>query len=146
VDGDRGAAVKWFIADNWPLRLWMGIVPFTVPAVVCWAARPWPWVLDSWLNAALFAGVLALAWLVGWFSAIIFGWLLLGPLYYDQGLSNGAPYRVGDHVQVLCRFQRDKVGRVYEVWAERNQVRVELGEAARERVEDVFSYFEVCRR
>ena len=134
-----------FIADNWPARLWMGVVPFAVPAAVCWFVDPLPWLLNHWLNAVLFAGLLVLAWGVGWFAVIIPGWLLLGPLYYSQGLRNGAPYRVGDYVRVVARRQRGQVARVYEVWAERNQVRLELGEVARERVEDVFSYLEVCR-
>jgi hypothetical protein len=135
--------VQWFIADNWPARLWMGVV--TVPALVCWSAHPLPWVLSHWLNAALFAGLLVLAWAVGWFAALIPAWFLLGPLYYGQGLDNGAPYQVGDYIRVLSRRYRGRVVRVYELWAERQQVRVELGEAARERVEDMFSYFEVCR-
>jgi hypothetical protein len=134
-----------FIADNWPGRLWMALVPLAVPAAVWWLVRPLPWLLDDWLNPVLFAGLLVLAWGVGWFAAIIPGWFLLGPLYYSWGLSNGAPYRVGDTVKVLARRQRGRVARVYEVWAERLQVRLDFGEAAREQVEDVFAYFEVRR-
>jgi hypothetical protein len=137
--------LRQFIADKWPARLWMAVVPFAVPALVAWIVDPLPWVLGHWLNAASFVGLLILAWAVGWFAAIIPGWLLLGPLYYAQGLSNGAPYRAGDHVRVLSRRQRGRVARVYEVWAERNEVRLELGEAARQRVQDVFSYFQVNR-
>lgn len=62
-----------------------------------------------------------------------------------RGLRNGAPYRVGDYVRILARRQRGRVARVYDVWAERDQVRVELGQEASERVEDVFSHFGVCR-
>jgi hypothetical protein len=138
--------VQRFFADNWPLRLWMGIVPFAVPATVCWYVAPLPWLLSHWLNPVVFAGVLLLAWGVGCVAAIIPGLLLLGPLYYIQGLRNGAPYRVGDHVRVLACRHRGRVVRVYDLWKERNQVRVELGDEERERVTDVFSYFEVCRQ
>lgn len=133
------------IADNWPGRLWMLLIPLAVPAAVCWYVGPWPWLVSHWFNTVLFAGILVLAWVVGLFAAIIPGWLLLGPLYYSQGLDNGAPYVVGDSVRVLARRQRGRVTRVYAVWAERNQVRLELGEIAMERVGDVFSYVEVCR-
>ncbi len=142
----KEGAVRQFIADNGPARLWMGVVPLAVPALVCWLVAPLPWLIDHWLNPVLFAGLLLVAWAVGWFAAIIPGWLVLGPLYHDQGLRNGAPYRVGEYARVLTRRRCcGQVARVYEVWAERCQVRLDLGEAARERVEDVFSYFEVCR-
>lgn len=137
--------MQQFIADNWPARLWMGVVPLAVPALVCWFVAPLNWLLDHWLNVALFAGLLLLAWAVGWFAAIIPGWLVLGPLYHDQGLCNGAPYRVGEDVRVLARRRSGQVAQVSEVWAERCQVRLDLGQVARQRVEDVFSYFEVCR-
>jgi hypothetical protein len=137
--------VQRFFADNWPIRLWLAVVPLAAPAAVCWFADPLPWALAHWLNAALFAGLLALAWCAGWFAALVPGWFVLAPLYFSRGLSNGAPYQVGDCVRVLARRQRGRVARVYEVWGERDQVRVELGEEARARFEDVFSYHEVCR-
>jgi hypothetical protein len=137
--------VQRFIAEDWPIRLWMGIVPVAVPAAVCWYLAPLPWLVSHWLNLVVFTGVLLLAWGVGWFAAIIPGWLLLGPLYYTQEWRNGAPYRVGDYVRVLVRRHRGRVVRVYDLWAERHQVRVELGDEERERVTDVFSYVEVCR-
>jgi hypothetical protein len=140
-----GSGVQRFFADDWPARLWMRVVPLAVPAAVCWWLEPLPWLLDHWPNAVLFVGLLVLAWGVGWYGALIPGWLVLGPLYYSQGLKNGAPFRAGEHVKVLTRRHRGRVAQVCEVWAERDQLRVELGEAARVRFEDVFWPFEVCR-
>jgi len=137
--------VQWFFAHNWPARLWLAVAPFAVPAAVCWLVRPLPWLLDHWLNAVAFAGTLVLAWLVGWFAANLLGWFVLAPLYYDQALRNGAPFRVGDSVRLLAGPHAGRVVWVYEVWGERGQVRVELGEQARDRVEDVYSDVEVCR-
>jgi hypothetical protein len=101
--------------------------------------------LGHWRNAAEFAGALVLAWLVGRFVAILVGWFILGPLYFGQALRNGAPFRVGESVRLLAGSHTGRVVRIYDVWAERSQVRVELGELARNRVEDVFSHVEVCR-
>jgi hypothetical protein len=137
--------VQRLIAGDWPARLWFGVVPLVVPAGLYWYIGPLPWVLSHWLNAVLFTGLLTLAWCLGWFAAVIPGWLLLGPLYHFQGLRNGAPYRVGENVRVLVGRQRGRVAPVYEVCAERDRVRVDLGREARERAEDVFSYSEVCR-
>jgi hypothetical protein len=38
------------------------------------------------------------------------------------------------------------VARIYELWKERGQVRVELGEAERNDVTDVYSETQVCRQ
>jgi hypothetical protein len=137
--------VQRFFAQNWPVRLWMGIVPFTMPAVVCWLVRPVPWLLAHWLNIPMFAGILILAWVLGWYVAILVGWFVLGPLYYGQALRNGAPFRVGESVRLLTGPHAGRVVRVYEIWAERNEIRVDLGEQARDRVEDVYAYVQVCR-
>jgi hypothetical protein len=144
--GDREPEVQRLIADSWPARLWMGVVPFAAPAAVLWITNLWAWLQSHGLNMLPLIALLFLAWVVGWFGAIIPGWLLLGPMYHAQGLSNGAPYRVGDLVRVPARRHRNRVARVYEVWAERDQVRLELDDNQRERVKDVFSYFEVCRQ
>ncbi len=137
--------MQWFVAHNWPVRLWLGIAPLAAPVAVCWYTRPLPWVLGHWLNTLAFAGLLVVAWVAGWFFAILGGWLILGPVYYAQGLWNGAPYREGEYVRLLVGSHRGCVKRVYEVWDERHQVRVELGEGERARYADVFSYVEVCR-
>ena len=52
---------------------------------------------------------------------------------------------MGDRVQILAGPHRDRVFRVYEVWDERCQVRVDLDEEAKKEFTDVFSYTQVCR-
>jgi hypothetical protein len=76
----------------------------------------------------------------------VLGMLVLGPLIriFVNSL-NGAPFQVGDSVQILIGPYRDRVVRVYEIWPSRGQVRVELGEQAEKSVKDVFWNFEVCR-
>jgi hypothetical protein len=71
---------------------------------------------------------------------------ILGGLVLDWvARRNGAPFREGDEVVILSKRFPGRVTRVYEVWNERRQVRVELGEQEREAVTDVFEYTDVCR-
>ena len=58
---------------------------------------------------------------------------------------NGAPFSVGDIVCILSGPNRDRTVRVYDIWAERGQVRVELGAIEKVEVTDVFGDWEVCR-
>lgn len=78
-------------------------------------------------------------------TGIVGGALLLEPLYRWRALKNGAPFKVGDTVMILAGPRCGRVARVYDVWPERGQVRVELSESERLTVKDVFSDFAVCR-
>ena len=61
------------------------------------------------------------------------------------GRFNGAPFEGGDVVCILVGPNRDRTVRVYAVWSERGQVRVELGESEKAAITDVFGYWEICR-
>ena len=61
------------------------------------------------------------------------------------GRFNGAPFEVGQVVCILVGPNRDRTARVYDVWSERGQVRVELGETEKATCKDVFGYWEICR-
>lgn len=74
------------------------------------------------------------------------GEILLGIFLRWIEHRNGAPFHEGDEVIILSKRFPGRITRVYEVWAERHQVRVELDEAARRQVTDVYSYLDVCRR
>jgi ribosomal protein L24 len=52
----------------------------------------------------------------------------------------------GDLVQILIGQHRGHVGRIYEIWPSRKQVRVEVTEQMAEDVTDVYFYNEVCRQ
>ncbi len=76
----------------------------------------------------------------------ILGMLFLWPLILVVcSFLNGQPFREGDWVRILVGPHRDRVVRVYQVWKERDEVRVELGEQEAKDVKDVFSNVEVCR-
>jgi hypothetical protein len=85
------------------------------------------------------------AGIIGLFVGVLSAMPVTIPLYQHRARVNGAPFRIGDAVRVLCGPHRGHVGRVYAVWAERGQVRVEVSDAARETVADVFSNTEVLK-
>jgi hypothetical protein len=67
------------------------------------------------------------------------------PIYYFRGRINGAPFHVGDHVQILVGPNRDRIVRVEAVWENNRQVCVELGDSEKKGVQVPFDYTEVCR-
>jgi hypothetical protein len=76
----------------------------------------------------------------------ILGALFFGPFIFAIASKlNGSPFHEGDVVRILTGPHRDRVTRIYEMWRERNQARVDLGEAAQKDVTDVFGYTEICR-
>jgi hypothetical protein len=81
---------------------------------------------------------LALGWTLSGFFISPFVCTFVGKL-------NGAPFHVGDLVQILVGQHQDHVARVYDVWAERRQLRIELSEQERNDVTDVFDYFQICK-
>jgi hypothetical protein len=79
-------------------------------------------------------------------AAFLAGALSLWPIAFTLvNRFNGAPFEVGDVVCILVGPNRDRTVRVYSVWSERGQVRVELGETEKATFKDVFGYVEVCR-
>ena len=59
--------------------------------------------------------------------------------------ANGGPFKTGDTVQILVGPYRHRTSQVYEEWREREQVKVDLGETAKEKVEDIFSHNELVK-
>jgi hypothetical protein len=141
----RPTRVQRLFAQDWPMRLTLsagalGMMAWAAPALLA-ALQP------SFFSIAYFVFLMVVAALIGLIVASLAGGIFfLRPLYHWRGIKNGAPYQVGDEVLILAGFHRNRVARVYELWPERQQVRVDLGEKERRDVTDVFSYVEICRR
>jgi hypothetical protein len=140
----RPSAVQLFVAHDGPGRVLRTLGACSAVVV---ASRSCAASLEfGQLDLLLWCGaVLVLAFLAGWVIAFLASWPIVGPLYYSQGLKNGAPYQNGDSVLILVGAHRHRVVTVYDVWSERDQVRVQLGEREHEDVTDVYSFIEVCR-
>jgi hypothetical protein len=79
---------------------------------------------------------------MGWVFGMAFLWKILAPL---AARVQGWPFQVGDEVCVLSGKDINRITRIYEIWNERGQVRLELGDEAKIAVEDVFCIVAVCR-
>jgi len=146
---------QYFFANGRPLQVFFGLLfvagplyfAYVVASILAGVYQP---LSDIWnlfrvsflVIAALLMGVL-LALVVAAFLAGIF-WPLLRPLYKSRALKNGAPFRVGDNVQILVGRHKGRVARVYDDWRD-ECVRVELGEKEKENFSDIFSDIQLLR-
>ncbi|MBN1916744.1 MAG: KOW motif-containing protein [Verrucomicrobia bacterium] len=78
-------------------------------------------------------------------GAVVITWLVFVTLHALAVRLNGGPFRKGDTVEILVGPHRGRIGRVYEEWRERGEVRVNLGAAAEGRLEDVFGQTQLVR-
>lgn len=134
-----------WIANNWPLRILLLITTLgslLSVGIFYLSAIGLPTTIAE---VGTFVGYLAVAAALGYLVGGLLSLFILGPVYYGQGLDNGAPYQPGDQVRLLSGRHRGRVVTVYEVWSERGQVRVDLGDVERSAVKDVFGHVEVCR-
>lgn len=134
--------VQYFYADHWPIRLWHGAA-IALSIIGWWHVGGWAALLDrtTWF-LAIPALVLFVA--LGHFTGLLVGWPILGALYYGRMLENGGPFKPGDPVRILSRPHRGRISRVYAAW-QGDYVRVELGDGAKERFEDIFHPAELLR-
>ena len=79
------------------------------------------------------------------FGGCMFSYIFLSVLFRILTKINGGPFRKGDIVQVIHGKHAGKIGRVYEEWSTRNQVRVAINEEAWKKLEDVFSHIQLIR-
>lgn len=86
--------------------------------------------------------VLTLAGAVG---GTVLPWAVIRVVWKIRIRINGGPFREGDWVEVITGSQAGKIGRVYEVWPARNQVRVDLGQSARRERRDIFVTTQIRR-
>ncbi|NLB55461.1 MAG: hypothetical protein GX811_06810 [Lentisphaerae bacterium] len=93
----------------------------------------WLWILVATIPAGL----------IGLIFGVIVIWQIL--LSYPAARIQGWPFKVGDEVVILTGRHKNTT-RIYEIWEERGQVRVDLGEALKQEVKDVFCAVEVCRK
>lgn len=94
--------------------------------------------LLSWWSVLL---ILLMAPL-GWFFGVVAVWPFVGSI---ASKINGAPFSEGDEVRILVGQFKDQIVRVYEVWKERGQLRVDFGEKAKKNMKDILFFYQVCR-
>lgn len=116
-------------------RVWtIGFLALSVGSALFMGIQAFP----SWTQMLILA-------VAGAAIGAMLSWVVLKVLWHIRVRINGGPFREGDLVQIIAGREAGKIARVYEQWPSRSQVRVELGEAARKDVKDVFSYVQLYR-
>lgn len=119
------------------MKIWfIGVMLCASIAAGC-ACQPSLTLLRDWHFLFLFIFAILIAPVFGFFLSLPFTWVIVGPIYYARAKLNGAPFHVGDYVQVLSGSHRDKVTKIYSTW-QGNTFRVELGSDEAKNYKDVF--------
>jgi len=130
-------STHYFYAENWPARIWLAVTTVSAGVGAVWLCEPTTVALSDWAFVLLLPVVLAIALATGYFMGILFGTVVIGPLYYHRAVENGAPFKEGDRVMILVGPHRNRVTRVYSLW-QHDSVRVELGDKEMPDFSDVF--------
>lgn len=96
--------------------------------------KVWLWILIAAIPASL----------IGLIFGVLVIWQLL--LSHLAARIQGWPFEVGEEIVILTGKHKNTNTKIYEIWEERGQVRVDLGEKQKMEVKDVFCAVEVCRR
>ncbi len=86
----------------------------------------------------MFIGFVFCGLVLGYCVAILFFWLVLGPLCYCREIANGGPFEVGDTVEILSGPHKGRISRVYAV-GQGGQTRVEVSPEVERQGKDSFS-------
>ncbi len=136
--------LQYFFARDWPRKIWMVAAPLYIVFFIVRECHPTFSLFMDWQAVFWLFCVALLALPIGFFLAILMGWFILGPLYFDRGLKNGGPFRPGDRVRILTGPHRDRIVVVYSLW-QGDSVRVELSEEEKKNYKDVFSPVQLLR-
>jgi hypothetical protein len=101
--------------------------------------------LSSWWNLVRFVLYVGVTSLLGLFLATFPGTFFVGvPLFQWREEVNGAPFKIGDTVQILSERHKGRIGQVYAIW-QYGSLRVYLGEHEKEERKDIFSAWQLLR-
>jgi hypothetical protein len=98
---------------------------------------------NPWFAVSLVV-VIAIAFITGWFVAIIPAWLFFGPILFGQGQKNGGPFEPGDTVYIIAGQRSGNTAKVYARW-QHETVRVDLGGNAKSNYTDIFAAYQLLR-
>jgi hypothetical protein len=133
-----------FFATNWPLRIWLTFTSVGLTIVFFRMAQfslDWlqDWTMVGW---GLLLAIVSPA--LGFMLGICPGSVFLIPFLLWRSFANGAPFKIGDEVQIISGPKRGTVTRIYSGW-QGSSMRIELGEEAKATYKDVFSPMQVLR-
>ncbi len=134
-----------FYASQWPEYIWFGgATALTLSACLRSAGFNTESLTESWSSAVWFFVVALLAAPLGICLAAFPGGLIFGPTIHERGRINGAPFRVGDRVQIIGGKFSGRTTVVYSTW-QCESVRLKLGEPASEDYSDIYMPTQLLR-
>jgi hypothetical protein len=135
----------YFFAQNWPTRIWIVSVPSLFVVLMARALGPVPEMAGFEAEARNYLFLLGIALLLGFCMVALTGPFILGPLYHYRAELNGAPFQMGDRVEVLVGANRGQVARVAEVWEWRGDLRVEWSSSVARKGRTIFHCAQVIK-
>ena len=91
----------------------------------------------DWRSILSFTVVVVISPAIGFFLGILFGALLLPPMYALRERLNGGPFKVGDSVQILIGPHKGMITQVVSPWQGRSY-RVKLDKESEKSFKDIF--------
>ena len=138
--------MQYFFAQEWPINVVMVSIWLSIALVVVRATGLTLASLTDWRSALTTVAIVVLSLILGFFAAILIGYMVLSPILQDRVIKNGGPFKVGDTVQILAGPHMGRISRVYSsANLQDDSVRVELGEIEKETLKDVFTSMELLR-
>lgn len=101
------------------------------------ATEPSRAIFTDWRSFMSFTVVVIVSPAIGFFLGILFGSLLLPPMYVLRERLNGGPFKVGDSVQILVGPHKGMITKVVRPWQGRSY-RVKLDKESEKSFKDVF--------
>lgn len=139
-DTGKPPPIHFFLAHGFQLSAGIGVLCVASSLFIfCSLANVWS--TQATTHWSIIVACLA-SFPLGWLLGAILLWPIVALVARKL---NGAPYNKGDLVYILIGEKKHTISRIYEVWNERHQVRVDLGDSARQNINDVYSYHEICR-
>lgn len=140
----RPSRFQRLVASDVLIRVWLLTLPCL--AVVFTLREIDPTLSGFTTSSGAFWTVVSglLAFVAGFFLAVIVGWPLFGPFLMWCSEANGAPFAVGDRVMILTGPFADRMSTIYSTW-QHDTLRVDLGEEAKARFEDIFGAYQLLR-
>lgn len=120
--------LHYFYAYKWPVWIWIIVVPMLFVAFMARALGSPPALSTLEPDSKSYLLLIGLAWLLGMASCSLVGPFILGPVYFHRAQLNGAPFQVGDPVEILVGPNRGRVVRVLEPLDGRAMVKVDFAE------------------
>ena len=140
----KPSAMQLFFAEDWPARIW---ITAWISAATIGLVKTVPFNAEAFRSlsfVATFVFLFLVVALIAYLVSIILGCIVLPPIFRWRERLNGAPYKVGETVEILCRPHRGTLGEITTVGDDRYGLWVKFEGSAQKSTHN-FPYTAICR-